>query len=62
MNKLDKEILLENQLKMDYKKTILDMEQNIEQKYHWKIQRFIWGCGVIVAVVALVINAYIKTH
>lgn len=61
MKNAEQEILLEKKLKREYDKMMADIEHNIEQKFHWKIQRFIWACGVVVAIAALTINAYFQT-
>ncbi len=45
-------------LKKEYDKMIADMEHDLEQRNHWKAQKYIWFGTVLMGIIAISFNGY----
>lgn len=69
MNEEERNNLLDKKLEREYQKFKLDVEQDVSQREHWaesrrhwRFQRFIWVIMGVLTGMAIIANAYIKTH
>jgi len=62
MNNEEKNIFNDKKEMLEYRKWIEEIEHNLEQRSHWRTQRHYWLGLVIIAIVAMALNAYILTH
>ncbi len=62
MNEQERQALDDQELRTRISKMYADLNHDADLRNHWKFQRFVWVFMGIVAIVAIIANAYIKTH